>query len=48
MEFYQDGIAEMVTRWKKCCAVDGDYFEGRHIHVEPEEVSPSEESSEED
>ena len=47
-DFYEQAIADLVTRWKKCCAVDGDYFEGRHINVDPEEVSSSEESSDDD
>ncbi len=48
LEFYEQAIADLVTRWKKCCAVNGDYFEGRKVQVEPEEVSSSEESSEEE
>ncbi len=47
-EFYEQAIADLVTRWKKCCAVNGDYFEGRHVHVDPEEVTPSKDSSDED
>ncbi len=47
-EFYEQAIADLVTRWKKCCAVNGDYFEGRHLEVPPEEVSPSEDSSDSD
>ncbi len=32
---YSDGIYEMVGRWQKCVANQGDYFEGDHIHINP-------------
>ncbi len=50
-EFYSQCFSDLVTRWKKCVAVDGDYFKGTHISVPPEEVeegSSSSDSSAED
>ncbi len=50
-EFYEQCFCDLVTRWKKCSAVGGDYFEGAHISV-PDEVfdqgNQSSESSDED
>ncbi len=36
-DFFEETIADLVTRWKKCVAVDGDYFEGEHIQVDLED-----------
>ncbi len=33
--FFADAMHDMVLRWQKCTIVNGDYFEGDHIVVEP-------------
>ncbi len=35
-QFFEQTFANLITRWKKCVASDGDCFEGEHIHIEPE------------
>ncbi len=50
-EFFTQCFSDLVTRWNKCVAVDGDYFEGEHISVPPEDfqmVGTSSDSSEEE
>lgn len=44
-EFYEQVFADMVTRWKKCIAMEGGYFEGTHVAVPPEALDDSGESS---
>ncbi len=46
--FFEDAIADLVTRWKKCVAVDGDYFEGEHVMVEPEDFDTESEEENSD
>ena len=44
-EFYTQCFSDLVTRWKKCVAQDGDYFEGTHISVPPEDFQEEGEST---
>ncbi len=44
-EFYTQYFLDLVTRWKKCVAVDSDHFKGTHIFVPPEEVEEGSNSS---
>ncbi len=44
-EFYEQCFCDLVTRWKKCSAMDGNYFEGAHITVSDEEFEQAEQSS---
>ncbi len=39
-EFYSQCFVDLVNRWKKCVARDGDYFEGEHVPVEEEDLGP--------
>ncbi len=32
---YSDGIHEMVSQWQKCVAVNGEYFEGDKVQIDP-------------
>ncbi len=43
--FYEQIFADLVTRWKKCIARNGDYFEGTHISVPPEVIDDDGSSS---
>lgn len=47
-EFYEQVFADMVTRWKKCIAMGGGYFEGTHVAVPPEDLGDSSDSSQEE
>ncbi len=38
-------FSDLVTRWKKCVAVDGDCFEGAHISIPLEDFQEPRESS---
>ena len=44
---FEDFIFEMVSRWQKCIAVNGDYFEGDNMQIDPlfEKGQTSESSS---
>ena len=44
-DFYEQIFADLVTRWKKCIALNGDYFEGTHVSVPPEQLDDSGSSS---
>lgn len=33
--FFEDSMHDMILRWQKCAHVNGEYFEGDHIVVEP-------------
>ncbi len=50
-QFYSDAIHEMVGRWQKCSLVNGEYFEGDNIQIDPlfskNSVSDQDSSSEE-
>ena len=26
---------DLVLRWQKCCTVEGAYFEGEHVQIDP-------------
>ncbi len=45
---FSDSIHEMVLRWQKCSAANGDYFEGDSVQVDPlfEHLDSSQETSE--
>ncbi len=47
-DFYDNAMHDMVTRWQKCVQVNGDYFEGDNVKVDPLFVRVSEASSSED
>ncbi len=32
---FENAMHEMVIRWQKCTVVNGDYFEGQGITVDP-------------
>ena len=32
---FEDAMHDMILRWQKCTNVNGDYFEGLHISVDP-------------
>ncbi len=44
-EFYTQCFSDLVKRWKMCVAVGGDYFEGTHVAVPPEDFGEGETSS---
>ena len=44
-DFYEQIFADLVTRWKKCIAMGGAYFEGTHVAVPPENVDEDGSSS---
>ncbi len=44
-DFYEQVFADLVTRWKKCIAMEGGYFEGTHVSVPPEVVEEGQTSS---
>ncbi len=47
---FSDGIHEMVTRWQKCSAANGEYFEGDKVPINPlfERLDSSMDSSTDD
>ncbi len=30
------GIDQIAVRWMKCVKSQGEYFEGKHLHIDPE------------
>ncbi len=44
--FFADAMHDMVYRWQKCSNVNGDFFEGDHVVVEPLFSKDSETDSE--
>ncbi len=49
--FFESCFADLVTRWKKCVACEGDYFEGEHVQIQMENfdmMSESENSESDD
>ncbi len=40
-DFYTQCFIDLVTRWEKCVARDGDYFEGAHVAVLDEPLASS-------
>ncbi len=44
-EFYTQCFSDLVTRWNKCVAVNGDYFEGSHVSVPPEDFQVQEDTT---
>ncbi len=49
-EVFSNAIHDMVLRWQKCVSVNGEYFEGDSVSVDPlfEQISGSEDSSSSD
>lgn len=47
---YSDAIHEMVARWQKCSAANGEYFEGDHVVIDPlfEKMPATQDSSDSD
>ncbi len=48
---FEEALMSLPVRWMKCVAAQGEYFEGRHLHVEPGDfdlvfMSADEETSE--
>ncbi len=43
-EIFAQAISDMTIHWQKCLTVHGDYFEGRHIPVDTEQVMVNEDS----
>ncbi len=35
LEIFNDILHDLVCRWQKCCAKEGEYFEGENVTIDP-------------
>ncbi len=45
---FAQAISDLTIRWQRCLIMQGDYFEGKHVPVDVEEVMVGEQSSSDD